>query len=262
MRRVAHGGDRRIDVGDLAFRVWGVDRLVDGIPALVLVHGIGVSHRYLARTHNALREQTSADRVAVLSVDLPGHGGLPKPRADADVPRVAAALGAAIARCGVEDAVLVGHSMGAQWVTELARARPGLPRGVVLIGPVVDDRHRTAFAQARALTVDTLREGPGTNAVVFSDYLRCGVPWYVRQLRHMLAYPLEQRVGELAQPVLVVRGDRDPIASEVWCRRIAAGPRGDFVTVAGGAHVIQDAQPDRLAAALLTYSADVGFAVA
>lgn len=260
MRRLARGGAQRIDVGDLAVRVWGVDRIGAGMPAIVLVHGIGVSHRYLARTHNVLRERAPADRVAVLSVDLPGCGGLPKPRTDADVPRMAAALGAALDRCGVGGAVLVGHSMGAQWVTELARQRPGLARAVVLIGPVADDRHRTASAQARALVVDTLREAPGTNMVVFTDYLRCGVPWYLRQLRHMLAYPLEERARELTQPVLVVRGARDPIAGEGWCRRIAAAaPRGAFSVVSGGAHVIQDAQPGALAAALLACLSEVEF---
>ena len=261
MRRLAHGGAQRVDVGDLALRVWGVDRVGAGTPAVVLVHGIGVSHRYLARTHNALRELIPAERAAVLTVDLPGYGGLPKPRTDADVPRIAAALGLALDRCGVDDAVLVGHSMGTQWVTELARQRPGLARGVVLIGPVADDRHRTAFAQARALAVDTLRESPGTNVVVFTDYLRCGVPWYLRQLRHMLAYPLEERARDLTQPLLVVRGDRDPIAGEEWCRRIAAAaPRGEFGVVAGGAHVIQDAQPRRLAATLVAHAAEVGLA--
>lgn len=259
MKRVARGDAQRVDVDDLALRVWGVDRAAAGTPALVLVHGIGVSHRYLARTHNALRDLTLAGRVAVLSVDLPGHGGLPKPHGDADVSRVAAALGLALDRCGIEDAVLVGHSMGAQWVTELARQRPALARGVVLIGPVADHRHRTAFAQARALAVDTLREAPGTNVVVFTDYLRCGVPWYLRQLRHMLAYPIEDRVRDLPSPILVVRGARDPVAGDAWCRRIAsAAPRGASTVVPGGAHVIQDAQPRRLAATLLSHAADLG----
>jgi hypothetical protein len=49
---------------------------------------------------------------------------------------------------------------------------------VVLMGPVVDVRNRTVFRQMTALTKDALLyETPGSNALVFSDYLRCGPLW-------------------------------------------------------------------------------------
>jgi pimeloyl-ACP methyl ester carboxylesterase len=257
--RRADGGDRRIDVGDLAFRVWGVDRIDDGIPAVVLIHGIGVSHRYLACAHNTLRALTHPRRVAIVSIDLPGHGGLPKPRRDADIARIADALGEVLDRCGLGAVVLAGHSMGAQWVTELALRRPDRAPGVVLIGPVADARHRSFFAQSRALAVDTLRESPPANVVVFTDYLRCGMRWYLRQSRHMLTYPLEQRVGSLRMPTLVLRGDRDPIAGDEWCRGLAvAAPRGAVGVIPGGPHVIQDAQPEAVAAALILFADGVG----
>jgi pimeloyl-ACP methyl ester carboxylesterase len=197
--------------------------------------------------------------MAVVSVDLPGHGGMPKPDGDADIARVAAGLDDTLARCGIGRAVLVGHSMGAQWVTELAHRRRDSTAGVVLIGPVADDRHRTFFAQARALAVDTLREPLSTNVVIFTDYLRCGVPWYLRQSRHMLTYPLEQRVRALPVPTLVMRGDRDPIAGDDWIRRLSAtAPRGAVTVIPGGAHVIQDRQPEAVAAALLVFAEGVG----
>jgi pimeloyl-ACP methyl ester carboxylesterase len=61
-----------------------------GQPAYVLLHGIGVSHRYLARLHVELargpKEQNEqaegADRGApVYSFDLPGFDGTPRPGA-------------------------------------------------------------------------------------------------------------------------------------------------------------------------------------
>ena len=137
-------------------------------------------------------------------------------------------------------AVLVGHSMGAQWVVELAASRPDLAAGVVLIGPVADDAHRTASAQAAALAWDTMGESLGANAVVLLDYLRCGPVWFLTQLRHMIAYPIEDRVPEILAPLLVIRGGNDPIAGTEWCRKLRSrAPNGSFVKVPGHRHVVQ-----------------------
>ena len=87
----------------------------------------------------------------------------------------------------------------------------------MLIGPVADDEHRSLPAQAFALAVDTAGESPATNALVFADYLRCGVPWYLAQARHMLRCALEHLVGGLLMPVLVIRGLNDPTAGSAWC---------------------------------------------
>lgn len=173
-----------VDIDSLMFRVLASspDRRVLG-RTVVLVHGIGMSHRYLARLHQAL----SPD-AAVYSIDLPGFGGLPKPGTDVSVAMMASALGHVIASLDAGPVVLVGHSMGAQWVVELAAQRPDLVETVVVIGPVADAAHRTAPAQMLALAIDTLGETPRINAIVFTDYLRCGMPWYLRQVRHMLAY--------------------------------------------------------------------------
>jgi len=255
----AVGDPRRIDIGDLAYRVWGAAALTGELPTIVLVHGIGVSHRYLARLHEELRRRASG-RFAVVSVELPGHAGLPKPRADADVSRIATGLDAALAACGAGPLVLVGHSMGAQWVTELAVRRGGRDvTAVVLMGPVSDEAHRSHGAQAVALAVDTLRERLRTNAIVFADYVRCGVRWYLTQSRHMVAYPIEERVARLELPVLVMRGERDPIAGESWCRRLAAATRrARLAVVPGGAHVVQDAAPEAVADRLLDFAIAAG----
>ncbi len=206
-----------------------------------------MSHRYL----RGLRREL-ARSATVLSVDLPGYGGMPKPGRDVDIDTMGAALAVVLRRLRVGGATLVGHSMGAQWVVEAARRDPAVAGCVVLVGPVADERHRTVRAQALALATDTLRESPRVNAIVFSDYLRCGPRWYLTQLRHMIAYPLEDRVRCLQMPLGVVRGSRDPIAGQEWCRRIAAAaPRGAVAEIAGGAHVVQEHSPAALATEIL-----------
>lgn len=218
-------------------------------PTVVLVHGIGMSHRYLRRLQDVLAVSTR-----VVSVDLPGFGGLPKPDADVDVVRMARGLADVIASLGDDRVVLVGHSMGSQWAVEVAASRPELVRAVVAIGPVVDERHRSLGAQARALALDTLGESPRINAIVFTDYLRCGVPWYLTQLRHMLGYRTEDRARDLTVPLLVIRGEEDPVAGRHWCRRLRdAAPVARLVEVPRRHHVAQESAPRAVASAILAH---------
>lgn len=245
----------RADLGRLAFRVLASAGPSDGDRApIVLIHGIGMSHRYLAKLHDLL-----AAEGPVYSIDLPGFGGLPKPGADVDVAAMAAALGEVVASLGLPPVVLVGQSMGCQWVVELAVQRPDLVAHVVTIGPVVDAAHRTVLAQSTALAVDTLGESPGANALVFTDYLRCGVPWYLTQLRHMLRYRIEDRAAELTRPLLIVRGGRDPIAGQEWCRRLRdAAPDARLVVIPGHHHNAQQSAPRAVASAIQAHTAPLG----
>jgi pimeloyl-ACP methyl ester carboxylesterase len=236
--------DQRYLFGDLAVRIRStVSATAPSSPAaasvtsptrpgravFVLVHGIGTSHRYFERLHTEL-----ARTADVYSIDLPGFGGVPKPSTSPSVTEMAWLLASALDRVGVTDAVIVGHSMGAQWAVELGIVRPDLAAGVVVIGPVTDDRHRTLWSQMVGLGRDITGETLPTNAVVFADYLRCGPAWYLRQSRDMLSYPIDRRVALLQAPLLIVRGGNDPIASLDWCRRLRAAASDARVAVIPG----------------------------
>lgn len=236
--------DRRILSGGRAFRA--ITSLIPDAPTIVLLHGIGASHRYLSHLHDEL-----ARTCAVHSVDLPGFGGLPKPSEAPAVPVMAAALARVLDRLGVRHAVVAGHSMGAQWAVELGVQRPDLVAAVVAIGPVADREHRSLLAQAAALARDILCEPPRVNAVVFADYLRCGPLYFLREARPMIAYPIEDRVRELAAPLLVLRGGDDPIAGTAWCALLRGrAVQGSFVEVPGHRHVVQHTAPREVSAAI------------
>lgn len=242
---------RRIDIDGLAFGLIDSPGPADAVaPTIVLVHGIGMSHRSLGRLHGVL-----ADSARVVSIDMPGFAGLPKPRGDADIVRLGKGLADVVMTLGETRVVLVGHSMGAQWVIEAARHRPESVTAVVVIGAVADERHRTLPAQARALALDTIGETPSINTIVFTDYVRCGVPFYVAQLRHMLGYPTQLRLRELAVPVLVMRGGDDPVAGRAWCRRLRDAARvARLVEIPGHHHVVQHSAPNAVAAAILFHT--------
>jgi hypothetical protein len=84
----------------------------------VLVHGIGVSSRYFRRL---IPQFVPHGRV--LAVELPGFGGAPKPKQALSIEEDAEMLAALLVQRG-EKVILVGHSMGAQVVTEVALRVP------------------------------------------------------------------------------------------------------------------------------------------
>jgi len=220
-------------------------------PAFVLVHGIGASHAYFGRLQREL-----ARTGDVHSVDLPGFGGLPRPDGPRSVEQLAEALGRRLDALAVRAAVLVGHSMGAQVVTELAIRRPDLVTHLALLGPVTDPERATAGAQGRDLLRDMLGEPPSANALVLGAYLRCGIRWYRRELPAMLGYPTLAAVRRAPCPVLVVRGANDPIARPAWAARVAAAATdGALVEVPGARHVVQHTAPSETAAAIVALAA-------
>jgi pimeloyl-ACP methyl ester carboxylesterase len=204
-------------------------------PTFVLVHGIGTSHRYFARLHAELH--SVGDTV---SIDLPGFGGVDKPGEILAVEDHARVLGVLFDSFGWGPVVLVGHSMGAEVVTELARVRPDLVSHLVLIGPVTDPRRATAVQQGLALGRDTLREPLAGNLLVFADYLRCGPRYFLAQLPSMLAYRTDLAMREVAAPALVVRGGNDPVARPSWCQRIVSqAVDGQLLDLPGHRHLAQ-----------------------
>jgi pimeloyl-ACP methyl ester carboxylesterase len=214
-------------------------------PPIVLVHGIGMSGEYFLPFAAEL-----ADRHDVYAVDLPGYGTTPKPARPLDVTELGEVVADVIVALGLHGPVVVGHSMGCQIVADAIGRHPGLGAGYVLIGPTVDPAARSLHAQAWRLVRDTFGEPPASNAVVFRNYVRMGVVRYLRTARHMLANRLEETIRHCAVPGLVVRGDRDPIASHRWARDLARlAPDASLLEIAGAPHAIQHNRPRDLAVA-------------
>jgi len=229
-----HAGRRILDLGRYQLAV----RTSPGppeAPVFVLVHGIGMSHRYLARLSSEL-----APAGTVHSVDLPGFGGTARPSQRMSIADGARALAGTLDALGVSGVVLVGHSMGAQVVTELAAQRPDLVARLALIGPATDPRRARYVVQAVDLARDALKEPPSGNLVTFTDYLRCGPRWYVTQLAPMLAFRTDERLRDVIAPTVVIRGIDDPIARHGWCTDLAAAALdGSLVEIPGHRHLVQ-----------------------
>jgi len=211
---------------------------------LVLVHGIGVSSRYFHPTAAEL-----AKYATVYLVDLPGYGSAPNPRRDVAIADHAEVLAKFLGAAGIEHPVLVGHSMGTQVVTKLALDHPDVTDRLVLLAPTMDPDARTFWRASGRLLRDILtREPPQVNALVSIDYFfRCGIPYFLKQTKHLLADRIEDRLPVLDVTALVIRGDKDCICPPGWTREVAGILRHGRYAEVEGPHVIMFTDPKRIA---------------
>lgn len=163
--------------------------------AVVLLHGLTASHRYVVMGSRAL--ERSGHRV--VSYDARGHGAsapAPDPAAYSYSDLVADLVGVLDAR-GIERAVLAGSSMGAHTALRLALEQPGRVAGLVVITPAYEPQaHLDAAALARW---DALSDGLRSGGVQgFLDAY--GEPPGGPQWRERLALVLRQRLGEHEHP--------------------------------------------------------------
>jgi pimeloyl-ACP methyl ester carboxylesterase len=75
----------------------------------------------------------------VIRVDLLGHGGSDKPGTGYSITDQATAVAEALAKLGVVNATVVGHSLGGSVVTALAQQSPQLASRVVIIDQAPED---------------------------------------------------------------------------------------------------------------------------
>ncbi len=119
---------------------------------LLLVHGLGGSHRSWSTIVDALRAERE-----VIAVDLPGHGATPPLEGEVSIATMADAVTAFLAAQGLTGVDVVGSSMGARLVLELARR--GVVGAVVSLDPggFWEGWDRTFFATTIGVSIKLVR---------------------------------------------------------------------------------------------------------
>jgi 2-hydroxy-6-oxonona-2,4-dienedioate hydrolase len=228
-------------------------------PPVVLVHGIGVSGRYLLPT--AVRLAAS---VPVYVPDLPGFGLSTKPAHALTVRELADVLTAWMAAVDVLPAALLGNSFGCQVIADLAARHSGAVSRVILQGPTMDPHARSAARQLARWAANRWREpkvdaGPSLGAIVRRDYRDAGLPRVLATFREALRDRIELNLPRITAPALVVRGARDPIVPQRWADEATALlPRGRLLVVPAAAHTMNYTSPDALARATREFIAGPG----
>jgi pyruvate dehydrogenase E2 component (dihydrolipoamide acetyltransferase) len=137
-----------VDAAGRQIRV-GRTGLAEGVP-VVLIHG------YSGDLNNWLFNIEALSAVApVIAIDLPGHGGSTKDVGDGSLKTLADTIAATLDSLGVDEAHLVGHSLGAAVAARLAADHTGFARSLTLIAPAgfsatgVSEEFLTGVIEAR-----------------------------------------------------------------------------------------------------------------
>jgi pimeloyl-ACP methyl ester carboxylesterase len=211
-------------------------------PGWLLLHGLAVSHRYLMPTAAALPG-------SVYVPDLPGFGLSGDPARVLTTEEHAETVAAWMDSARLSGVNVLGNSFGCQVAVELAIQRPDLVGSLTLVGPTVDAAAPTSAAQIRRWTHDLILEDPRQLPLVLTDFRDAGPRRVLRTLRHAVAHHIERRIPLVDAPMLILRGQHDPIAPADWTARAAAlartGVAGD---VPGAAHNAVTTAGERVAA--------------
>jgi pimeloyl-ACP methyl ester carboxylesterase len=217
-------------------------------PAVVLVHGIGVSSRYMAPLASRL-----SDRFRVYAIDLPGFGRSDKPAHWLGLDGLADTLAGWLRTEGLGRVALVGNSFGCQVIVRLALRHPGCVARAVLQGPT-GDPHAGIPRQVVRWVIAGSREPLSLTAVLARDYLDCGVLRALAAYRSSLADPLGKELPRVHAPILVLRGGRDRIVTQAWVEEFTSQlPDARLVLLPEAAHAINYGAPDAFARAITPF---------
>lgn len=175
-------------------------------PTFVLIHGLGVSSWYFEPLKEAL-----AEHARVVTLDLPGFGHAPQPDEPLSIAGLARSVIDTIDEMGLDDVVLVGHSMGTQVAVETLIARPDIAGAAVLITPVVTPEQRSVprviVSFARSSMFETVR----TIYRSALTFISTDPNWIAPHFRAMVDYALEDRIGLVRAdiPILIIGADHD-----------------------------------------------------
>jgi pimeloyl-ACP methyl ester carboxylesterase len=229
----------------------------EGSPRLILVHGLGTSLDFW----NAVVPEL-ANSVEVLAFDLPGSGRSAFHGTRYDLKEVAAEALGFLDRAAPGDNLLVGHSLGALVVLQMAAMRPEIAKGIVLVDPVlfsVEDvltSPRGALHDPRLLFItlaqfvgvliprritDILIKSSSFREITLSSYVYAPRKLDIQTVRDAMSgvsfrtsirlfsvvgaakqVDLEQLVKLVASPVHLLRGVADPLCPTTDIQRLSS----------------------------------------
>jgi pimeloyl-ACP methyl ester carboxylesterase len=234
---VVWGRTHRVGVGPWRVR-W---REAGEGPALVLVHGLGLSADFWWRNGPPL----AAAGFRVLAPDLPGFGRTDGPPY-LTVPEQAAWVARWGDAIGLGPAAYAGHSVSCQTALRLAADEPERVTALVLAAPTGDPAPFRRARQALGFVADPVFEPPSLVPWVAEPYLRAGIP---RWLRTWWAAGRDDAMAAARRakaPGIVIVGRHDPVVRRTFARELAAAlPGGRCIELRRGAHaVVFDAAAD------------------
>ncbi len=218
-------------------------------PVFVLVHGLGMSRRYMMPTALLLAE---FGRVYV--PDMPGFGESGKAVEALTIPELSDSLMEWLTDLGLGPVIWLGNSLGAQVLIDFSTRHPEHAAAAVLVGPTIDPEARKISIQSLRLLADVFLEPTALYTIGLVDYLRAGLRRNLQTLRHALDDPILEKLPQIRCPVLIIRGGRDPIVPERWVERVARLiPEARLVTIPRAAHAVNFNSPGQLVEEVMNF---------
>lgn len=217
-------------------------------PVAVLLPGLGLSGDYLLPLARAL-----APVMPTYVIDLPGSGGCPGPAGRLHARHLGDVVARWLAANRLAGVVLVGNSFGSEVALEAGARAPDRVVALALGAPTPDPRARNLGVQLARLV---RAAGPAPWWVVrvaLRDYARTGVRRLLREARTALREPVVRRLAAASVPVLVIRGERDPVVPGAWAREAARLARGELAVIPGAGHAALASHPGAVADAIAAF---------
>lgn len=238
---------------------------------MVLIHGLGSSVRDWEYQIPAL---TARYRVVVM--DVRGHGRSDKPKGPYSVATFAADVAKVLEKIAVGAAHIVGISMGGMIAFQLAVDNPALIRSLTIInsGPALVPRtfkeKLALLARRVALPIVGVKglakkvaqvnfPNPDQAALRDKAAARLGdndLEAYRASLMALIGWTVEDRVGAIQCPILVVSADQDytPVSfKEAYMTKLR---RARLLVIANSRHITPFDQPEALNKAILEFLAE------
>lgn len=212
-------------------------------PAVVLLHGLGVSGRCWALQLPALARAG----WRALAPDLPGFGRSSVRRGGPHGMRqMAEPIVALLDALGLEQAAVVGLSLGGAAALQLALDHPQRVSGLLLVStfahlelarPDLLPFHLLRYALAAAAGLETQarrvarrmfpRPDQAPQRIAFlAQILQADPPAYRAAMRRIVRFNVAPRLGQIACPTLVVTGADDTTVAPANQAALAQGIRG------------------------------------
>lgn len=216
-------------------------RPTSGVLPVVLVHGFGMSGRYML----PLARRIAAEYPTYVP-DLPGHGRSEKPERTLGMSEQAETLRAWMDAVSLRRAAFLANSMGTQVVADLAARHPERVERLILVSPTLDPDH-TVGQQMLRLVRTGAAERLSLIPLLLADYLRTRPRRLVEELRAMFRDSIEEKLPRIDAPAMVVRGERDAVIPQSWAEEVARLLGADrFLVVPGAGHALNYSNADEL----------------